>query len=354
MTEQAPLAGVRVLEIADGMAAAATGRAFADLGADVIKLEPPGGSQMRKRPRLFDVMHAGKRSASIAKDRLAEVFDAVASAADCLLVDDTGWAGHDVVQLATERGSAVVFVFGDGHDGTATSAAIWHASGQSAVDAGHGVPLAPPGNIPFYDTAMTAMFAYLAVRWSEQPNCEGDREPFVIRIDTTDVELTHGRLDLTRAANGQVPMQKDPFLALFIQCSDGEVGAHVNRSYWKTWSELIGRPELDDDPRFTTMADLLANRAEVLNELQQWTTQQRREDVERLAQERGLPVGSVLTPSQVLGDPQLQHRRFVGADGIPAFYPFLQADGPRWLPQQGSPPIGPPASEGPLWQESTP
>ena len=43
----APLAGIRVLEVANWLAAPAAGALMADLGADVIKIEPPGGDVFR-------------------------------------------------------------------------------------------------------------------------------------------------------------------------------------------------------------------------------------------------------------------------------------------------------------------
>ena len=42
-----PLAGVRVVELATGVAGAYAGKLLADFGADVIKVEPPGGDPVR-------------------------------------------------------------------------------------------------------------------------------------------------------------------------------------------------------------------------------------------------------------------------------------------------------------------
>ncbi|MDH7793944.1 MULTISPECIES: CoA transferase [unclassified Beijerinckia] len=60
-TEGAALAGVRVLEIAHA-AAAVTGRLLADLGADVIKIEPPGGEAARRLPPLATLPNGAEES----------------------------------------------------------------------------------------------------------------------------------------------------------------------------------------------------------------------------------------------------------------------------------------------------
>ncbi|MCP5178751.1 MAG: CoA transferase [Pseudomonadales bacterium] len=77
----APLDGVRVIEIDSWMAAPSAGALLADLGADVIKIEPPGGDPMRGNQRpakvdsgfkdydlQFDVDNRGKRSIVVALD----------------------------------------------------------------------------------------------------------------------------------------------------------------------------------------------------------------------------------------------------------------------------------------------
>src|SRR5204863_5915934 len=57
-----PLDGVRVIDTADGPC----GRFLADLGADVIRVEPPGGAPARARaPLRFALQNAGKRGVAI-------------------------------------------------------------------------------------------------------------------------------------------------------------------------------------------------------------------------------------------------------------------------------------------------
>ena len=78
----APLAGIRVLEVANWLAAPAAGALLADLGADVIKVEPPGGDVFREfllrsmgyshefaANYGFQVDNRGKRSITVALDQ---------------------------------------------------------------------------------------------------------------------------------------------------------------------------------------------------------------------------------------------------------------------------------------------
>src|SRR6185503_5261653 len=78
----APLDGIRVLEVANWLAAPAAGALLADLGADVIKVEPPGGDVFREfvlrsmgyrhdfaTNYAFQLDNRGKRSVTVALDR---------------------------------------------------------------------------------------------------------------------------------------------------------------------------------------------------------------------------------------------------------------------------------------------
>ncbi|MEA2242303.1 MAG: hypothetical protein QOD24_1859, partial [Solirubrobacteraceae bacterium] len=71
-----PLDGVRVIDMADGMGELC-GRFLADLGADVIRVEPPGGAaSCTQAPLRFALHNAGKRGVVVAdRERLLRLLD---------------------------------------------------------------------------------------------------------------------------------------------------------------------------------------------------------------------------------------------------------------------------------------
>jgi crotonobetainyl-CoA:carnitine CoA-transferase CaiB-like acyl-CoA transferase len=318
-----PLAGVRVVELAAGFAAAAAGRGLADLGAEVLVIKRSSADRAKE---VFWFLDGGKETLSVHEEDLgAAVAEALSDAYGVIL---DGSVDPSLEEVARESGVAVALRFGAEPLDPSAPAVVFHAAGQSMIDTPGGFPVAPPGHIPYYDAAMTGVFAFLATRWSTPGQPAGG--PLVIRIAADDVELAHGRPDLTRAAHEGGSRERDPFLALFLRCDDGELATHVNRAYWSDWVQMIGKPELDDDPRFASMADLLDHQVEAVEELEKWCGQRTRQEVERLCQGRGLPAGSVLGPGEVAADPQLVHRRFTDASGRAAFLPFILADGRRW------------------------
>jgi crotonobetainyl-CoA:carnitine CoA-transferase CaiB-like acyl-CoA transferase len=59
------LSDIRVVEVGTGVAATWCGKVFADLGADVVKVEPPGGDRLRSDLGAFVHLNTNKRSAVI-------------------------------------------------------------------------------------------------------------------------------------------------------------------------------------------------------------------------------------------------------------------------------------------------
>jgi len=89
-TDPPPLAGVRILEITNLIAGPTAGRILADLGADVIKLEPPGGDMSRPIARTyFYCVNFNKRSISVDTQTEAgkKVVQRIAGSADALVAN---------------------------------------------------------------------------------------------------------------------------------------------------------------------------------------------------------------------------------------------------------------------------
>jgi len=160
-----PLHGYRVLDLADESAALA-GKMFADLGADVIKVEPPGGCPTRRIPPFleeesagpedscyFQAMAAGKRSVvlDLSQARGRELLCDLAASADFLI--ESFPVGHlDGMGLSYEalaaRNRRLIYTsvtpFGDRGPGaawTATDIVGWAAGGMMAM---MGAPGRPP------------------------------------------------------------------------------------------------------------------------------------------------------------------------------------------------------------------
>ncbi|MGH7858579.1 MAG: CoA transferase, partial [Candidatus Binatia bacterium] len=90
MSERRPLAGVRVLECAEGLPGPVAGWLLAEAGAEVVKVEPSGGDRLRGDPG-FRVVNRGKTGVvldaedSEHRERLRRIM----AAADVIIVDET-------------------------------------------------------------------------------------------------------------------------------------------------------------------------------------------------------------------------------------------------------------------------
>ena len=77
---------------------------------------------------------------------------------------------------------------------------------------------------------------------------------------------------------------------------------------WQALADAAQHPAWTVDPRFTTLADRLANQDELDALIAEWTAGQQVEELMRLLQDAGVPAGVVQTPEDLRADPQLAHR----------------------------------------------
>jgi CoA:oxalate CoA-transferase len=283
-----PLAGIRILEVGHILAGPFAGMLLADLGADVIKIEPIDGDLSRQvgsdyvgeHNVYFASLNRNKRSVHIdltTEEGRAEL-GTLAETADALLVNlrpsTIRKLGLDYESLRRFNPRIVcVAITGYGLEGPA---AEWPAF-DYVIQAGVGVagltgePDGPP-TLPGYSAVdnSSAIMAALALvaKVHEGKGGQVDVSLFDVVLSQLNYKAAAylngggipGRQTLS-AHNFYVPAQlfetASGYLALFV----------THDEFWRRLCMEIGRPEWADDPRFATMHARFDNRAVLLDAL---------------------------------------------------------------------------------------
>jgi crotonobetainyl-CoA:carnitine CoA-transferase CaiB-like acyl-CoA transferase len=331
------LAGIRVLELCQVMAGPFCGQVLADMGADVVKVEPPDGGDQTRRSMGFRMkgedtaaflaVNRNKRSVALdLKDEAQrEAFYALADRADVVLENyRPGVAarlGIDYETLA-ERNPRLIYasISGFGQTGPYAMRPGFDliAQGLAGVMSVTGEPGGDPvkAGVPVSDLssglfcALGVLSAYIA----------RERTGRGQRIDTS---LWEGALAFSiwetaeLWATGNVPQPLGsahrltaPYQALRTRDGHITVGGN-NQRLWERLCGALGRPELFEDPRFATNEDRMARRPELVAELEAALAGEDTATwVERLLA-AGVPAGAIHDYAQVVDDPHTHAREMV-------------------------------------------
>lgn len=354
------LASVRVLDLAHGDADAVT-RLLADLGADVIKVEPPAASPGRAEPPIlqgvsipFALHNANKRAIVLDPALDADRRALVDLAAGADIVVDSGLPGlaaaygtscvelsdrfsHLVTMLVTDFGSTGPYASWRATDPVLYAMCTALSRSGPAV----GTPVLPPEGIASATAAVQAAWAVLAAYFNRLRCGAGDYIDFS-RFDAVVLALdppfgTQGQAATARKAGERWrgrPRNQD--LYPIFTCRDGFVRICVMAPrQWHGLRAWLGEPEQFQDPRF----DTLAARAQAFGELggligAMFADRSRDELVDE-GQRHGVPIAAVLTPSEALHSGQLAQTGALSdaelAPGVTARVPvgYWSVDGER-------------------------
>ena len=351
MPSDAPLAGLRVLDLAGEMGAYGS-RLLVLAGADVVRIEPAAGEGRRRLPGFeFAYYHMGKRSVVVdfeAREALPQLTD-LGRSADVIFIAPSkrapvpGW-DPDNLTLAWADARAVVCcltAYGSGgpdDDLRATHLTSFAASGlMHSLGPAAGPPSAFPRNVAYDElSAQAAAMALAALR--ERPALGGQ----VVELSLRDMlayrdSLAFAEFGKTR----QVTMTRQEAAPQappsgIRETSDGQVDLTVyNPSHWDGFFELVGRPPALADPALRDRA-VRGERAAALTPivealLRRMTT----EEVMSRAQDLRVPCTAVQTPEKAVRDRQFQSRGFFVIHHDPALGEF-RAPG---LPFVSDPPL---------------
>ena len=328
------LESLRVLDLG-GAESDLVSRLFADLGADVLKIEPPAGSPARHAlPDVagasipFALHNANKRSAvldpdsSADRDRLIEL----ARSAD-IVVDGGNRAaafGASCAALAERFGHLVALSVTD--FGTAGPYASWHATDPvlyamstalSRTGPTSGTPVLPPLGVASATAAVQAAWAALAAYYHRLRCSTGEY------IDFSRFEAVVQSLDPPFGSEGQAAVglkrsgelwrgrPRNQQIYPIFPCTDGYVRiCLLSPRQWRGMRAWLGEPERFADPKFDTIAARYAASRELNEALAELFAAQTMHDLVTEGQRRGVPIAAVLTPAQALAS---EHLRAVGA-----------------------------------------
>ncbi|HET9490699.1 MAG TPA: CoA transferase [Methylomirabilota bacterium] len=330
------LAGVRVVDLTQAMAGPFCAMNLADMGADVIKVEPPGTGESMRRPGpaqrhghsgTFMAVNRNKRSLTLdlkqpegvaLMKRLVATADVFVENYRAGVAERLG-LGWEALRAVNPR-LVYCSISGFGQTGPYAARGGYDliAQGMSGIISVTGEEDGPPAKagIPVSDLAAGLFGAYGILAALEHRDRTGEGQ----RVDTS---LLEAALALTvwesteYWTTGRVPgplgsahRLTAPYQA--VRARDGyfTIGA-ANDKLFSALCEVIGRPELLRDPRFATAGGRLDNRKALIAEIEAVTVMRDRGWwLERLDRS-GVPCGPINTYPETLGDPHTLARGMV-------------------------------------------
>lgn len=373
--ENLPLHGVRVLDFSDGKCEM-TGRILADLGADVVLVEPMGGALSRQQAPLIDGVslyfashNANKRSVAIDlnSDDGKQAFLQLADAAD-LLIETTRPGtlealGLGVTSLHQRNPQLVVLSITDfGQSGpwrdyvgsNAIQAAMAGVLCRSGLPGSDTEPLLPPGSLAYEMCAIQAAWVALVSYWQRLEIGVGDHLDFSLFEATA--QIFDPILGVTgSAAAGKSAMQLAEtrgrpaagLLYPIFPCRDGYVRMCIlNPRQWQGMCNWLGTDHPFTDPKYGDIRQRMPAMAEIAKLITALTQSMNKHDLVAQGQKRGIPIAALATPQEVLRDEHFNARGAftdlpIGSNGrgrVPAGY--FEVDGGRAGIRAAAPAIG--------------
>lgn len=329
------LSGVTILELGQVIAGTYAGTILADMGAEVIKIEPlrgdtarnPGIAPMKGHSAIHLFANRGKKSVAIdLKDpRGRDIFLRLVSTADAVIDNFRPGVlarlGVDHAALLEVNPDIVTAsVTGFGEDGPARDRPAFDLVVQAYT--GHlsitGEPDRPPSRVgtPFADLAgsLFACISVLGGLCGRELHGEGRHfdvgmlDSLVSLLAYDAVHQLNTGVQITRQGTAHAHIV--PWQAFAVQ--DGYVViAARDEKFWQALCEMIGRPDLKTDSRTSDNQARVANREFVVGTLEEHFASRRKDELMKELEAHDIPSAPVNDLSEVFTDPQVLARGLV-------------------------------------------
>ena len=329
-----PLAGVRVLDLTSVVSGPMCTQALGDLGADVLKLESPGGDQTRysgapfKEP-LFSAMHTqmnrNKRSLVIdlkcdeGRDLVLEIISEIDVLVENFRPDVMSRLGLGYETLSNRHpGLVFASINGFGSDGPYANLPAYDQLMQGLVgvmpaQGGDGPPKPVHGPIADKTSAVTAVGAILAALFARErdPERRGQRVEVAMLDAYAAFALPDPMTPRAFPPDFEENKMSDAFFRAWETTDGHVVGLVIQDHQFAALCRVLGRMDLVTDPRFQAMGTRLGNYVELVevlsSEVRKWTSA----ELVARAREEGATFGPVNDLEAFFEDPQVIHRKTV-------------------------------------------
>jgi crotonobetainyl-CoA:carnitine CoA-transferase CaiB-like acyl-CoA transferase len=332
------LEGVRVVELGQIYNGPYCGLLLAQLGAEVVKVEPPGGEPLRHRSHEpvetheFLMLNSNKRSVVLdlkSPEGHAALLDLIANAD--VLIENFAPGTMDRLDLAPDRLLALnpqlIYASGKGYGSTGPYAhmAAMDITVQAMAGsvASTGDPGGPPtksgvafvdfsGGVHLYGAIVSALFQRTRTGRGQRVEVSMHDTVYPMLASSLGaIHNGHGRDTVPeRTGNRHTGLAVAPYN--IYPASDGWIGViSLSEKHWHRITDAMGRPELSDDPRFRQQKDRVAHMDELDDLLAAWTRGLTRDELTAILQQHGVPCAPVKSIREVDTDPHLIERGMI-------------------------------------------
>ena len=344
------LPGVRVLDVGQGISGPYCAKILAQMGAEVIKVEPPEGDLARRmgpfpgdsphpeKSGVFLALNANKYGVTLdlSTPEGATEFRKLAATADIVIenpppisLEDLG-LGYDALRKSNP---GLIFTsitpFGNRgpyKDFKATDLVLYHMSGHAhgllgaVKDPDSDPPIRAGGHQAEFVGGMAAATATMMALYRKRTTGTGAR----IDISSFEAMVTQLISGLANSAYGRPAPPRDlskveeaaiggmvGAIGGILPCNDGYVAISPREdAQWERWLLVMGSPPWATDDRYATRDARQKNSPSLWKLLSEWSINLSKHEIARMGQEQRVPCFPVNTVLDLLSDEHLAHREF--------------------------------------------
>jgi len=332
------LEGMKVVDLTQFIAGSRCTQILADMGAEVVKVEPPQGDTLRMifkmtpgAERNYSVFNRNKYGLAVNMNdpQGREIILKLATISDIFVhnlipgsIEKLGLGYEDIRSL--KKDIIYVAISGFGASGVAPERAAFDIIAQATGGQfwNNQDTFLMPDN--FWGDLVTGAYATISILFALIHRMKTGQGQ-CIDISMQDVMYYNNYrammdkslapiMDQVEKGLGRKPKDvlnssdRMPFYG-FFKSKDGKVAiVSITSRQWKDLVEIIGRPEMATDPKFSNLLVQIHNHEEAVSLIEEWTTAHTSQEIISILERKKIPCGIAYTSSQVNEDQNLKQR----------------------------------------------